>query len=67
MAANVCVLRELYRAAWVAQRFSAALGPGPDPGAWDRVPRQAPCTEPASPSACVCAFSLSLPPSLMNK
>ena len=31
----------------------------------DRVPRQAPCTEPASPSACVCAFSLSL--CLMNK
>ena len=26
---------------------------------WDRVPRQAPCTEPASPSACVSA-SLSL-------
>ena len=30
----------------------------------DRVPRQAPCMEPASPSACVSA-SLSLP--LMNK
>ena len=29
------------------------------PGSWDRVPRQAPCMEPASPSACVSA-SLSL-------
>ena len=28
---------------------------------WDRVPRQGPCMEPASPSACVCAsLSLSL-------
>ena len=32
----------------------------------DRVPRQAPCMEPASPSACVSA-SLSLSVSLMNK
>ena len=31
---------------------------------WDRVPRQAPCMEPASPSACVYA---SLCVSLMNK
>ena len=30
----------------------------------DRVPRRAPCTEPASPSACV---SASLSGSLMNK
>ena len=30
----------------------------------DRVPRQAPCVEPASPSACV---SASLSVSLMNK
>ena len=50
----------------MAQRFSAALGPGPDPGAWDRVPRQAPCTEPASPSACVSA-SLSLSVTIINK
>ena len=35
--------------AWVAQRFSAAFSPG------DRVPVQAPCMEPASPSACVSA------------
>ena len=27
---------------------------------WDRVPRQAPCMVPASPSACVSASSLSL-------
>ena len=33
---------------------------------WDRVPRQALCMEPASPSACVSA-SLSLSVSLMNK
>ena len=31
---------------------------------WDRVPRRAPCMEPASPSACISA-SLSVP--LMNK
>ena len=34
----------------------------------DWVPRQAPCMEPASPSACVSAsLSLSLSLSLMNK
>ena len=33
---------------------------------WDRVPRQAPCMEPASPSACVSA-SLSLSVPLINK
>ena len=33
---------------------------------WDRVPRRAPCMEPASPSACV-SSSLSLSVSLMNK
>ena len=33
-------------------------------GSWDRVPHQASCEEPASPSACV---SASLPVSLMNK
>ena len=34
----------------------------------DRVPRRAPCMEPASPSACVSAsLSLSLSLSLMNK
>ena len=35
-------------------------------GTWDRVPRRAPCVEPASPSARVSAF-LSLCVSLMNK
>ena len=35
-------------------------------GSQDQVPRRAPCTEPASPSACVSA-SLSLSLSLMNK
>ena len=35
-------------------------------GSRDRVPRQAPCMEPASPSACVSA-SLSFSVSLMNK
>ena len=54
---------------WVAQRFGACLWPGPSAQGMiletrDRVPHQAPCTEPASPSACVSA-SLSL--SLMNK
>ena len=34
------------------------------PGSWDQVPHQAPCKEPASPSACV---SASLSVSLMNK
>ena len=33
---------------------------------WDRVPRQAPCTELASPSTCISA-SLSLCVFLMNK
>ena len=37
---------------------------GVTPGSWDRVPRQAPCLEPASPSACV---SASLCVCLMNK
>ena len=49
-------------AAWVAQWFSAAFSPGPDPGDWDQVPHQAPCMEPVSPSAYV---SLSL--SVTNK
>ena len=36
--------------------------------AQDQVPHQAPCVEPASPSACVSAsLFLSLPVSLMNK
>ena len=49
------------RAARVAQWFSAAFSPGPDLGDPDRVPRWAPCMEPASPSACVsAAFSLAL-------
>ena len=30
-----------YKAAWVAQRFSAAFSPGHDPETRDRVPRQA--------------------------
>ena len=34
------------------------------PGSWDQVPHQAPCGEPASPSACV---SASLCVCLMNK
>ena len=44
-----------------------AFNPGRDPGgSWDRVPRRAPCMEPASPSACVSAsFSLSV--FLINK
>ena len=36
------------------------------PRSWDRVPRWAPCMEPASPSACV-SDSLSVSVSLMNK
>ena len=37
-------------------------------GPWDRVPRRAPCMEPASPSAYVSAsLSLILSVSLMNK
>ena len=35
---------------------------------WDRVPSQAPCMEPASPSACVSAsHSLSLSVTIINK
>ena len=34
------------------------------PGSWDRVPHQAPCEEPASPSACVSASHCV---SIMNK
>ena len=56
--------KQPYRAAWVAQWFSAAFSPGPDPGDRDGVPRWTPCMEPASPYACV---SASLPVSLMNK
>ena len=40
------------------------LAQGVIPGVWDRVVHWAPCTEPASPSACVTA---SLSVSLMNK
>ena len=52
------------RVARVAQQFSAAFSPGPDPGDPGWVPPQAPYVEPASPSARVSAF-LSL--SLINK
>ena len=45
-----------WRVAGVAQRFRAASSPGHDPGDPGSVPRQAPCVEPASPSACVSAF-----------
>ena len=48
-----------------APRLGAALGPERDPGdpgVPGSAPRQAPCTEPASPSVCVSA-SLSV----MNK
>ena len=63
-------------AAWVAQWFSTAFGPGRVIlETQDRVPHWAPCTEPASPSACVSAslslsllsLSLSVCASLMNK
>ena len=43
------------RAARVAQWFSATFSPGQDPRDLDRVPRQAPCMGPASPSAYVSA------------
>ena len=39
---------------------------GMTPGSWDRVPRRAPCTEPAPFSLCLC-LCLSLSLSLMNK
>ena len=39
----------------VAQRFSACLWPRVYPGDRDSIPHWAPCTEPASPSACVSA------------
>ena len=44
---------------WVARRLSACLGPRVMLGSRDRVPRRAPGMEPASPSACVSASSLS--------
>ena len=44
--------------------WASAFGSGRDPGIWDLVPHQAPCGEPASPSAYV---SASLSVSLMNK
>ena len=40
------------------------LAQGVTPESWDRIPRQAPCMEPAFPSARV---SASLPGSLMDK
>ena len=42
------------------------FGSGPDPRMEDQVPHQAPCEEPATPSAFVSA-SLSQSVSLMNK
>ena len=42
-----------------------SLAQGMIPESWDRFPHGDPCMEPASPSACVSALSLSL--SLMNK
>ena len=57
-----------YRAARVAQRFSAAFGPGRDPGDLGSSPTSGRCMEPASPSACVSpSLSLSLCVSLINK
>ena len=61
-----------FRDAWVAQWLStcSTFGSAHDPGIlgfWDRVLHQAPCMEPASPSACVLPLSLSLCGSLMNK
>ena len=53
----------MVRAAPVAQRSSAPAAQGVILETRDRVPRQAPCMEPASPSACVSA-SLSVS---MNK
>ena len=48
--------------------WASAFGSERDPGAQDRVPRRAPCMEPASPYACVSdSLSLSLFVSLMNK
>ena len=44
--------------------WASAFGSGPDPRVWDRVPRQAPCEEPASLSAYV---SVPLSVFLMNK
>ena len=49
---------------WVAQWFSACLGQGVILESRDQVPYQAPCMEPASPSACVSASHCV---SLMNK
>ena len=46
--------------------WAPAFGSGRDPRIQDRVSHQAPCEEPASPSAYVFA-SLSLSMSLMNK
>ena len=56
--------KTILRAAQVAQRFSAAFGPGCDPGDPGLSPMSGICMEPASPSACV---SASLSVSLMNK
>ena len=39
----------------MAQWFSAAFGPGYDPGDLGLSPMLPPCMEPASPSACVSA------------
>ena len=52
-------IKYLKGAARVAQRFSAAFGPGVILESQDQVPRRAPCMEPASPFARVSA-SLSL-------
>ena len=50
------------------ERLPSAQGVIPE--SWDRIPHQAPCEEPVSPSACVSAslsLSLSLSVFLMNK
>ena len=50
-----CPYKGMKGAAQVAQWFSTALAQGVILETRDRVPRQAPCMEPASVSACVSA------------
>ena len=66
MLSLILVKNYVLRDTWVAQRLSAAFSSGHDPRIWDRVPHQAPCGEPASPSAYVSA-SLSVYLSFTNK
>ena len=60
-------LKQLIRGAWVAQQFSAALSPGPDPGNLGSSPTSGSLHGAGFPLGLCLCLSLSLCVSLINK